>query len=302
MELNQIRYFVQLARVLNFTRAAEICGVTQPALTRGIQQLEKELGGPLFHRERNHTQLTELGQILLPSLERALMASQEARIQAEAFRKRETSPLRVGLEYSIPTSIITPVIATLRRHADEIELTLRQESSADLCDRMLNGELDFALLVEGPQLSERLHRWRLFDEDYVVVCPSDHRFKEREMVDLAELTQECLLLHQGPACPTRRFMTELCAQERVRPRRQHFGNGLEQIFEMVQASLGISVAGARTPLTPMFFGRRFAAPGCNRTVVLSCVAGRRMGPTPSLFMKLMRARSWSAAVGANHGG
>ena len=130
MELSQIKYFVVLAQTLHFTKAAEACNVSQPALTRAIQKLEQELGGPLFHRERSHTQLTELGQLMRPSLERALAAAREARQQAEAFRRRETSPLRIGLEYSVPTAVLTPVLSALRRQNTDIELTLRQGSQS----------------------------------------------------------------------------------------------------------------------------------------------------------------------------
>src|ERR1700757_4487915 len=83
MELNQIRYFLTLARTLHFTKAAETCNVSQPALTKAIQKLEQELGGPLFLRERNHTQLTELGRLMLQPLERAYAATLEAKSQAE---------------------------------------------------------------------------------------------------------------------------------------------------------------------------------------------------------------------------
>ena len=72
MDLVQIRYFLALAETLNFTRAAERCNVTQPALTRSIQRLEDELGGPLLLRERNLTQLTELGRAMLPLLEQTV--------------------------------------------------------------------------------------------------------------------------------------------------------------------------------------------------------------------------------------
>ena len=69
MEMQQVRYFVALADTLNFTRAAEKCNVSQPALTRAIQQLEHEFGGPLFHRERGNTHLSELGRMMLPYLQ-----------------------------------------------------------------------------------------------------------------------------------------------------------------------------------------------------------------------------------------
>src|SRR6476659_9946810 len=66
LQFYQVRYFLALAGTLNFTRAAEQCNVTQPALTKAVQKLEQELGGALIHRERHLTQLTELGKMVLP--------------------------------------------------------------------------------------------------------------------------------------------------------------------------------------------------------------------------------------------
>jgi DNA-binding transcriptional LysR family regulator len=68
MEMHQVRYFLALSNTLNFTRAAEECNVTQPALTRSIKQLEEELGGDLIRRERNHSHLTKLGRRMLPPM------------------------------------------------------------------------------------------------------------------------------------------------------------------------------------------------------------------------------------------
>ena len=69
MEMHQVRYFLAVAQHLNFSRAAEECNVTQPSLSRAIQQLEAEFGGPLFHREHKFTHLTDLGQMIRPHLE-----------------------------------------------------------------------------------------------------------------------------------------------------------------------------------------------------------------------------------------
>src|ERR1043165_1055742 len=66
MEMHQLRYFLAVAQTLNFTRAAEQCNVSQPALTRAIQQLEQELSGPLLRREGKLSHLTELGVRMLP--------------------------------------------------------------------------------------------------------------------------------------------------------------------------------------------------------------------------------------------
>ena len=86
MELSQVRYFLALAKTLNFTRAAEACNVTQPALTRAIQRLEEELGGPLLYRERSLTHLTDLGKAMLPHLDAAYMAAETGDSTGRGFQ------------------------------------------------------------------------------------------------------------------------------------------------------------------------------------------------------------------------
>jgi LysR family hydrogen peroxide-inducible transcriptional activator len=294
MELNQIRYFVTLAQTLHFTRAAEACNVSQPALTRAIQKLEEELGGPLFHRERSLTQLTELGRHMLPPLERALGAARDAKMIAASFRRRETSPLRVGLEFSIPASVVTPIMSALHGHNADIELTLRAGSQPDLSERMLHGEIDIALLVDSPDVPERLHRWRMFAERYMVACQPEHRFKEQQAVAPGDLANECLLLLEDAACPIRKYLGGLWDQNDIRPRRQHFGNSTEQLLDMVQADLGVSVLGERQPIAMTFMLRPIAAEPAGRTIILATPAGRQLGPTPAMFVRLMRARAWGS--------
>src|SRR5215470_11316539 len=97
VELHQARYFLAVASTLNFTRAAEQCNVTQPALTKGVQKLEQELGGQLIYRERQLTQLTDLGKEVLPMLERTLASAETVRRRAREFQRKEVAPLKIGL-------------------------------------------------------------------------------------------------------------------------------------------------------------------------------------------------------------
>src|SRR5215813_12924511 len=97
MEMHQIRYFLAICEMRNFTRAAERCKVSQPALTRAIQMLEEELGGPLLIRGHGASQPTELGRIMKPYLERVLQHSEEARQRARAFAGLEDVQLAVGV-------------------------------------------------------------------------------------------------------------------------------------------------------------------------------------------------------------
>src|SRR5579864_2502893 len=105
MELHQVRYFLALASTLNFTRAAEQCNVTQPALTKGVQKLEQELGGQLIYRERQLTQLTDLGKEVLPLLERTRFSAEMVRRRALEFQRKEIAPLKIGLAPSVSATL-----------------------------------------------------------------------------------------------------------------------------------------------------------------------------------------------------
>jgi DNA-binding MarR family transcriptional regulator len=115
MEMHQVRYFLAVARVLNFTRAADECNVTQPSLTRAIKQLEAELGGDLFRRERPAAQLTELGQRMHPLLKQCYEAATGARELASSFKSGEVGALRIALTHSVDLSLLIPHLDQIKR-------------------------------------------------------------------------------------------------------------------------------------------------------------------------------------------
>lgn len=92
LELRLFRYFLAVCDTLNFVSAAARCGISQPALTRAIQKLEAEFGGALFRRKGNRTQLTSLGRLLRPRLERVLENADAAKVTADAFAASAKAP------------------------------------------------------------------------------------------------------------------------------------------------------------------------------------------------------------------
>jgi LysR family transcriptional regulator, hydrogen peroxide-inducible genes activator len=179
MELHQVRYFVALARSMNFTRAAEHCNVTQPALTKAIQKLEYELGGPLVFRERQLTQLTDLGKLMMPMLVRTLSSIEAARSNAKEFKRKKVATLRVGLTPSISASILMKPLADVTRQVSGLQVELVEVDSSSVFDDLLGGEIGVALgsscIGSRP---ERIDRWGLFDEKVFVACAADGRLAE----------------------------------------------------------------------------------------------------------------------------
>jgi DNA-binding transcriptional LysR family regulator len=294
MEFNQVRYFLTLAEALNFTRAAEQCHVTQPALTRAIQKLEEELGGLLFYRERSLTQLTELGQLMRPLLEQASMAAQSAREQALAFKRREHAPLRLGLDHSVPAAVLTPVLSELAARIKGFELVMRQYSTPEISRLLLEGECDAGIVVASDMVPDRLNRWPLFEEELVVLCPASHRFTALGGIPLADLAAERILRREVPDCAIAAALEARCVAAGVSLQVQHSGSQEDHLHEMVKAALGVAVAGACQPVPSGLVARRIVLdPPLSRTVLLTAAPGRQHGAGVSGFLKLARARDWA---------
>src|ERR1700749_3409051 len=132
MELHQIRYFLDLASSLNFTRAAEQCNVTQPALTKAVQKLEQELGGVLIHSERQLTQLTDLGKLVLPMLERAYAAAASVRASAEEFQRKEIPPVKIAIGSCVSTAIIEQPLVEITRFMPGLQVELVEAQTQDV--------------------------------------------------------------------------------------------------------------------------------------------------------------------------
>jgi DNA-binding transcriptional LysR family regulator len=296
MELHQVRYFLSLAQTLNFTRAAEVCNVTQPALTRAIQRLEDELGGPLLHRERSLTQLTDLGRTVLPLLEQTYAAALAAKEQAAAFKRRDAAPIRLGLTASISAALIAPVLTEMQARIKGLALTLRHAATDALIDQLLNSQLDVALLIEPEKLPDRLNRWPILTERYVVVCARGHRLANLDAISIDALQDECVLSRANDGCDFAQALARLAAAAGFKPTLRHTGSSEDHIWAMAATAMGVALSASRQPLPPGLVAKPLADPAATRTILLATVAGRPHGPAVTAFVKLMRARDWSAAA------
>ncbi len=296
VDLVQIRYFLALGRTLNFTRAAEQCNVTQPALTRSIQRLEEELGGPLIRRERNLTQLTELGRAMLPLLERTVAAADAVRAEADNLRHRDSAPSRLGLCSLVTATLLVPVLKELARRFASLELTLVQGTTPQLAEMLLQGELDAALLPEAEIEAERLNRWPLFEDHLVVLLPPGHRFEALEAVPPAALDGETMLVATEDGCALRRALDRLCEAANVTPELRHRASSREGIASMVGANLGIALATRCEPLAGGVIRRPMGDAAAQYRIMLAVVAGRPHGQAVDAFIKLARARDWTLAA------
>ena len=169
MEMHQVRYFLAVARLLNFTRAAEECHVAQPSLTRAIKQLEEELGGELFRRERNLTHLSELGHRMLPLMQQCFDSAQAAKQVATSIKKGAIAPLSIALPFTVNIELVLPFLKELVRAMPGPQSQVRARIERRRGEQLKKGERRRCGGARLPESWDRLESWPLFTEAYRLV-------------------------------------------------------------------------------------------------------------------------------------
>jgi LysR family hydrogen peroxide-inducible transcriptional activator len=289
MELTQVRYFITLCRVLNFTRAAEQCNVTQPAFTRSIQKLEEEFGGSLLFRERNLTQLTELGRAMRPHLEAMLDAADAAKTLALAKLTRSPASLKIGLGPGVGAADVAGAVREVTRTLPDVTLHFEESGPGALVEAMLTDMMDCALLPDHSDIPERLNRWPLYTDRAVVVLPANHKLMAQDAVTARDIMDETILL--GERCGD--FVDRLTKITSYSLHLQRCQGSTSQILDLINAGLGIALLSNRLLLPPLLGARPFHEPEITRRILLTVVAGRPLNLAAASFVKLCRAQNFS---------
>jgi len=290
MELHQVRYFLAVASTLNFTRAAEICNVTQPALTKGVQKLEQELGGQLIYRERQLTHLTDLGKTVLPMLERALASTEAVRRRARQFQQKQLAPLTIGLAPSISASLVLAPIADIRKFVPGLHVELREEPPGRLVELLLEGEVNVALVGDLEDTPERIDEWPLFEERYVAVLSPSHELADLPVIGMEALREATIL--DSFHCDVAPKFDRLFFPD-TPPHHNHSSNRDLHLQHLAAAGFGIVLAPEHMPRLPSLKALPIEGDPVRREVRLLAVQGRRYSPALDAFVKVARLRDWS---------
>ena len=291
MEMHQVRYFLAVARTLNFTRAAEECHVAQPSLTRAVRQLEGELGGDLFRRERPQAQLTELGQRMLPLLKQCYESALSARSLASAIKKGEVGSLRLAVSHTIDPSLVTPHVVELGKLFQGLELKLLRGNSTEVLEYLKRGEVELGLAGQLGEEWERLDNWPLFTEDLQLIVNSMHVFAGRQGVPIDDLKEEKLMLRSY--CETTPGLIELLRAREFDVTRFHEVSADGDMLALLEAGVGVALVPRSTQSPPALVRLAVEGAELRRTIYLYGVAGRQRTAVASAMMKMLRAYDWS---------
>ncbi len=293
MEMHQVRYFLAVARVLNFTRAAEECHVAQPSLTRAIKQLEEELGGDLFRRERNFTHLTEFGQRMRPLLQQCFDSATAAKSLATSIKSGAFAPLPIGVSHAVNLGILVPHLLELTRVFKGLELRFERGSPAMLAEHLKMGEVE--LVVSGPfgETWDRLEGWTLFKEPYCIVVGQHHRLAERPKVCPNDLSNERFLCRTY--CESTAELSAFLKDNGLSQEVSHKVVSEPDLMELIGAGFGYAIP-PRSSINGIPSVRVLQIEGLDvtRAVGVFAAAGRQRSAAANSLIKSLRAADWSA--------
>ncbi|HET7540433.1 MAG TPA: LysR family transcriptional regulator [Polyangiaceae bacterium] len=287
MEIRHLRYFVAVAEELHFGRAARRLHIQQPPLSRQIQDLEAELGFPLFERTRRRVELTPAGLALLGRARQVFDALDVAIHDARRASEGESGRLVVGYPSSLAYSGLTELLRAFRTRFPAVEISLREQPPADQIDGLKAGSLDVGFVrtsLDDPTLAAELVR----RESLVVVLPDDHRLVKQHSIPLEALAQEPFVLFpraRGPAFFDQ--LMALCGRAGFTPRVVQEAAQLD-IVSLVAAGFGISIMPSSM--------RNFRRPGLAFRAIVGApqvellIVWRQQNPSPALhnFIDLVR--------------
>ena len=292
MEMHQVRYFLAVARTLNFTRAADECNVTQPSLTRAIKQLEAELGGDLFRRERP-AGLTELGQRMHPLLKQCYDAAVGARSLASSLKSGEIGALRIALTHSIDLSLLIPFLSEIKRQFNRLELKFLRGNNQEVVELLKSGEAELGIAAELDHDWDRIDDWPLFTEAFRLVVSRQHRLADRDRLSLEDLHAEQML--SRAYCEHAERLQATMREHGLDIDRGHEISCERDLIELVEADVGVAVIPDTSPIPETLKRKPVDRLDARRTVHLYGVAGRERTAVASAVMRMLRGTDWQSA-------
>lgn len=293
MEMQQIRYFLALARELNFTRAAETCNVTQPALTRAIQALEAELGGRLFNRERNQTHLSELGRMMLPYVQSIQAQADAARVRAKSVGKMKNVELKLCAMCTLSPTLLADFIVGFRQANPGVDLNVTDGAVKQVLQQLTAGEREIAVLGHPTEIDDRFHALPLYRERYVAVLPMQHRLANQKEIHVAELDNEPYVNRIN--CDLADFADEQFAKQGVQVKVVFKSERDDWVLGMIRSGMGWGFFPENFAFPNDVAVRPIISPEFSRTVSLVTVRGRPFSPAVGAFVKAARSFAWPSA-------
>ncbi len=289
MELFQLRYFLKIVELGNFTRAAEASGVSQPALSQAIQKLEDELRQPVFERLGRRVELTDAGRMLLPRATQAVQLVDEAR--ASITDDGESGKIRVSAIPTVAPYLLPSVLGEFAADFPQVQFEVQEEVTEQVVKRLRHGETDVALLAL-PFDATHLEVVSLFEEELRLVLPAGHELAERKRITLQTLREYAFILLDEAHCLSDNVIS-FCHRKAFQPITTGRFTQLATVLELVALGQGVSLIpqmACDADRDPRRVYRSLSGERPTRRIVLSWNPYRFQSRVQKRFIEFVRQR------------
>src|SRR5271155_4132939 len=239
MELHQLRYFCAVAETGSFSRAAEHSHVAQPSLSQQILKLEGELGARLFDRLGRSVRLTDVGKAFLPRARSVLRELEAARGDVVEQKDSLGGTIAVGVIPTVAPYFLPPLLTSFSRKFPQVHLTVVEEITPILLERLRAGAIDVAILAL-PIRGHEFESFPLLTERLFAALPKKHKLSSRRALALKDLRAEPFLLLRDGHC-FRDTAVAACDRARMNPQIIFESGQFSSLLSMVGAGMGVSI-------------------------------------------------------------
>lgn len=296
MNLEQLRSFVEVARLGHFTRASESLHLAQPSLSRQISTLERELGAELFQRARGNISLTAAGETLLPRAQRMLAEAESIREEMGELAGLRRGRVRLGTPPTLCISLVAEALSAFRARHPAVDLHLTESGSRLLVEQLAVGAVDIALITESdaqPVSGVSLTRTPLLAEELVVVSSASAPALTTDEVISLELLATLPLIAFDDSYSLRATTDAAFRVAGLTPTIVLEGAEMDAVLRFAERGVGVAVVPAMVLLDrPELRSARLAHPSMTRTISLA----HRSDVTPALAVAEMRRAIVSTAA------
>ncbi|WP_082672981.1 cidABC operon transcriptional activator CidR [Paenibacillus senegalimassiliensis] len=239
MDIRQMQYLIEVARLGSFTKAAQALYITQPTISKTVKAMEEELGVVLFDRVGKKIELTDAGQIIVSQAQQIVTSFQNLMAELDDLRNMKKGHIRIGLPPMVGSSFFPKVIGEFHQRYPEITIQLFEDGAKKVEQGVASGALDVGVAVL-PTVEEELSYFPFVEEKLNLVVHPTHPLAEQASADLAELAQDGFVLFREDFTLHDRIISE-CAKAGFQPHVIYESSQWDLISEMVAVGLGITL-------------------------------------------------------------
>jgi DNA-binding transcriptional LysR family regulator len=243
MELRHLRYFVSVAEVLSFTKAAQKLHTAQPSLTRQIKDLEEELGVQLFNRTKQPVTLTNEGRALLPDARRLLALAAEMVVSIRRLHNGEVRVLNIGYVSNLFHDLLPKTLASFHQSFPAISINLFDMSCGEQFHALEDGKLDLGFVgLHEPLALRGLEFRKIASYKTVAALPKDNPLGRKRAIELKALAPMFFIGMSEASYPGyRAWLTRTCAMADFTPKVLQDVDLERTMIHAVAAGLGVAL-------------------------------------------------------------